>query len=135
MTAVSFIGLRTAHFQAMRQLYADGYGLPVLHETSGVVWFGLADDAELHVYADSDDYHAFFGAGPVVGLIVDDFPDMVQRLSKSGVEWLTEPARAGGRVWRHYRAPDGNVYEVMGTEPLDAPAASAGHHGHPDVRG
>jgi hypothetical protein len=23
-------------------------------------------------------------------------------------------AVAAGRTWRHYRAPDGNVYEVMG---------------------
>ena len=114
MTSVSFLGLHTPKFDEMRRIYADGYGLAVLHEAPGVVWFALDDGAELHLYAESDDYHAFFGAGPVPGLLVDDFGSAVERLSRQGVQWLTEPDTAGGRVWQHYRAPDGNVYEVMG---------------------
>jgi hypothetical protein len=114
VTSVSFVGLRTSNFDEMRELYAAGYRLPVLHESPGVVWFALADRAELHLYAESDDYHSFFGAGPVVGLLVDDYQDVVQRLTDQGVEWITEPDTAGGRIWRHYRAGDGNVYEVMG---------------------
>jgi hypothetical protein len=114
MTTVSFVGLRTSSFDAMRQLYAEAYRLSILHEGPGVVWFALADRAELHLYAESDEYHSFFGAGPVVGLLVDDYLGMVQRLSDQGVEWITQPDTAGGRTWRHYRAPDGNVYEVMG---------------------
>jgi hypothetical protein len=38
----------------------------------------------------------------------------VERLTAHGVQWLTAPDVAAGRIWRHYRAPDGNVYEVMG---------------------
>jgi hypothetical protein len=67
-----------------------------------------------HVYGHADDYHGFFGAGPVPGLLVDDFAGTVARLDAAGVEWLTEPDVRDGRTWRHYRAPDGNVYEVTG---------------------
>jgi hypothetical protein len=74
----------------------------------------LADGAELHVYAETDDYHSFFGAAPVPGLLVDDFGSAARRLSEQGVQWLSEPDTAAGRTWRHYRAPDGNVYQVMG---------------------
>jgi hypothetical protein len=114
MPSVSFLGLHTPKFGEMRRLYADAYGLQVLHEAPGAVWFALGDGAELHLYAETDDYHAFFGAGPVPGLLVDDFGSAVERLTQQGVHWLTEPDTADGRIWRHYRAPDGNVYEVMG---------------------
>lgn len=114
MTSISFLGVHTRAFAAMRRLYAEGYGLPVLREASGAVWFALADRAELHLYAEADSYHEFFGRAPVPGLLVDDYHATVDRLSRQGVEWLTEPDSAAGRVWRHYRGPDGNVYEVMG---------------------
>jgi len=112
--SVSFLGLRTREFAAMRRLYAEAYGMPLLNEAPDAVWFKLGDNAELHVYAETDQDHAFFGPGPVPGLLVDDFNAAVERLTVHGVEWLTEPEIANGRTWRHYRAPDGNVYEVMG---------------------
>ncbi|HEX6249317.1 MAG TPA: hypothetical protein VFZ64_15725 [Nocardioidaceae bacterium] len=120
MTSVSFLGLRTREFAAMRRLYVEAYRLPILREAPGAVWFGLDAGAELHVYAASDTDHAFFGEGPVPGLFVDDFDAAVRRLEGEGVQWLTEPEVAGGRTWRHYRAPDGNVYEVMGPAPRGA---------------
>src|SRR4051794_36148839 len=117
MTSVSFVGIHSDQFGAMRDLYANAYGLPVLHEAPGVIWFALADRAELHLYADTDTYHAFFGAAPVVGLLVNDYDATVNRLTAQGVEWLTQSDTGGGRIWRHYRAADGNVYEVMGPAP------------------
>jgi extradiol dioxygenase family protein len=114
VASVSFLGLRTREFDAMRRLYAEAYGLPVLRAARGVAWFELADGAELHVYADTDEYHRFFGEGPVPGLLVEDFAAAVERLTAQGVHWITEPETASGRTWRHYRAADGNVYEVMG---------------------
>jgi extradiol dioxygenase family protein len=112
--SVSFLGVRTSEFDAMRRLYAEAYGLPLLREARGAVWFQLGDDAELHVYAATDEDHDFFGDGPVPGLLVDDFTAAVERLTAHGVEWLTQTETRSGRAWRHYRGPDGNVYEVMG---------------------
>lgn len=114
MVSVSFLGLWTNDLPGMRRLYAEGYGLDVIRETASSVWFALDDRAELHLYATSDDYHAFFGTAPVPGLFVDDFDATVAALDRLGVEWLTEIDSADDRQWRHYRAADGNVYEVMG---------------------
>lgn len=114
MAMVSFLGLHTAQFDEMKKLYAEAYGLPVLHEANGVVWFGLDDGAELHLYAQTDDFHTFFGAGPVPGLFVTGYDEVAARLTDLEVEWLTKQQTAHGRRWRHYRAPDGNVYELMG---------------------
>lgn len=86
----------------MRALYADAFGLRVLHEAPGVVW--LADGAELHGNAEIDDYHAFFGTGPVPGLLVDDYDAAVRRLTEHDVQWLTEPDTAGGRITAHLTA-------------------------------
>jgi hypothetical protein len=98
----------------MRALYTDTYQLPVLHLSSDACWFGLADDAQLHLYRSSDSCHRFFGSAPVPGLLVDSFSQTEQRLTAAGVEWLTDTDTDTGRMRRHYRAPDGNVYEVMG---------------------
>jgi catechol 2,3-dioxygenase-like lactoylglutathione lyase family enzyme len=114
MVSVSFLGLWTNDLPAMRRLYVEAYGLGVIHETATSVWFALDDRAELHLYSFSDDYHAFFGAAPVPGLLVEDFAKAVRELDRLKVEWLTDTSSADGRQWRHYRAADGNVYEVMG---------------------
>lgn len=113
--SISFLGLWTREFVAMRRLYEDVYRLRVLRQAPGAVWFALADGAELHLYdSGAEEYHAFFGTAPVPGLFVADFDAAVIALTAAGVEWMTEPETAAGRIWRHYRAPDGNIYEVMG---------------------
>ena len=36
----------------------------------------------------------------------------------AGIEFIyyPEPQRASGRIWQHFRAPDGNVYEIIGND-------------------
>jgi hypothetical protein len=63
----------------------------------------------------------------VPGLLVSDFDQAVRELDRLPVEWLTEISSASGRQWRHYRAADGNVYEVMGPLPAVASPATSGH--------
>lgn len=113
--SVSFLGVHTDAFDAMRMLTEDTYQLPVCISRPMRCWSGLADDAQLHLYRSSDSYHRFFGSAPVPGLLVDSFSQTEQRLTAAEVEWLTDTDT--GRMWRHYRAPDGNVYEVMGPAP------------------
>ncbi len=113
MIAVSFLGVRTREFDAMRRLYAEAYRPRVIHEAPGVVRFALAGGAGLHVYGETDSYQELFGDWLALGLLVDDRGTAVDRLSTQGVHWLTQPETAGRRVGRHNRAADGNVYEVM----------------------
>ena len=58
----------------------------------------------------------FFDRGPVVGLVVDDFDRARAAMIDAGIEFIGELQREGGSAWNHYRAPDGNVYEIIGPD-------------------
>jgi catechol 2,3-dioxygenase-like lactoylglutathione lyase family enzyme len=111
---VGFVGFRTDQFDEMVALFRDGIGLRVVHEAPGATWFRLGEDAELHVYADTDSDHAFFTTGPVVGLRVDDLDATRTRLEADGLEMLTDVERTATSAWCHFRAPDGTVLEIIG---------------------
>jgi catechol 2,3-dioxygenase-like lactoylglutathione lyase family enzyme len=115
--SVRFVGLRTRAFAEMTALYRDALRLATEHEGPGAAWFRTADGTSIHVYDADDTDHHFFGSGPVVGFLVEDFASARVALEATGVEFIGEPQRDGGAVWNHYRAPDGNVYELMGREP------------------
>jgi catechol 2,3-dioxygenase-like lactoylglutathione lyase family enzyme len=111
--SIVWLGVRTSKFAEMVALYRDALELELIHETRDAAWFRMADGNEVHVYAQSDEDHDFFGAGPVPGFLVDDFAAARERLIAAGAQFIGEPQRDGGAVWNHYRAPDGNIYEIM----------------------
>ena len=120
--SVGFVGVRTEAFAAMTALYRDVLGLAPILERPTAAWFRASDGAQIHVYDAADQDHAFFDRGPVVGLVVDDFDRARAALIGAGIEFIGEPQREGGSAWNHYRAPDGNVYEIIdpdraGSEP------------------
>ena len=111
---VGFIGLRTDRFDEMVALFRDVIGLEIIREAPGATWFRLGDEAELHVYSDTDPDHAFFTTGPVVGLRVDDVEATRARLEADGLEMLSDVERTETAAWCHFRAPDGTVLEIIG---------------------
>jgi catechol 2,3-dioxygenase-like lactoylglutathione lyase family enzyme len=115
--SVRFVGLRTTAYAEMAALYRDVLGLDVEREAPGAAWFRTADGTSIHIYAADDPDHDFFGAGPVVGFLVDDFAAARAAMVAQGFAFIGEPQRDGDAVWNHYRAPDGNVYELIGREP------------------
>jgi len=114
--SLGFLGVRTNAFAEMAALYRDVLGLEPILERPAAAWFKAADVAAIHVCAGDDDDHDFFGAGPVVGLVVDDFEASRAALVAAGIAFSGEPQRDGGVAWNHYRAPDGNVYEIIGPD-------------------
>ena len=114
--SVRFVGVRTAAFAAMTALYRDVLGLESVLERPGAAWFRAGDGAAIHVYAEDDEDHAFFGSGPVVGFVVDDFAARRAAMVAAGIELIGEPQRDGGTAWNHFRGPDGNVYEIIGPD-------------------
>jgi catechol 2,3-dioxygenase-like lactoylglutathione lyase family enzyme len=114
--SIRFLGVRTAAFDATVALYRDALGLEPVQDRRGAAWFRTADGASIHVYAEDDEEHAFFDRGPVVGLEVDDFEAARASLIAAGASFIGEPQRDGGVAWNHYRAPDGNVYEIVGPD-------------------
>ena len=114
---LAFLGVRTSSpdaFKATVALYRDLLGLEPFVDDATSVRFRADDGTEIHVYGPADEDHDFFGAGPVVGLVVDDFDAARARMVAAGIAFVGEPQRAGDAVWNHYVAPDGNVYEIMG---------------------
>ncbi|MFL5719121.1 MAG: VOC family protein [Chloroflexota bacterium] len=114
--SVRFVGSRTVALAEMAALY-DALGLEPVLEQPGATWFRTADGTSIHLYAGDDADHDFFGTGPVVGFHVADFERARAALVAAGAEFIGEPQRDGGSIWNHYRAPDGNVYEIVGRDP------------------
>jgi hypothetical protein len=120
---LGFLGVRTdsaAAFEATVALYRDLLAVEPFLVEADAVWFRAGDGSQIHVYGPGDVDHDFFGAGPVVGLVVDDFDTARGAMVASGIEFVGEPQRAGDAVWNHYFGPDGNVYEIMGRARSDA---------------
>lgn len=57
--------------------------------------------------------HDHFTTGPVVGFLVGDLSGAMDELKAAGLEILGTPfVDERGAGWAHFRAPDGNVYEL-----------------------
>ncbi len=54
-----------------------------------------------------------FTTGPVARFLVDDVFAATEELRSAGSEILLEPGvDDSGNAWVHFRAPDGNIYEL-----------------------
>jgi catechol 2,3-dioxygenase-like lactoylglutathione lyase family enzyme len=116
-TRLGWMGTKTRHFDSMKTFYRDVLNLEVVSIDDASARFKLGDGTEVHVYGPQDDDHGFFGSGPVVALEVDDFATARAQLLSAGTEFIyEEPRRALGRIWQHFIAPDGNVYEIIGDD-------------------
>ena len=114
---LGWMGAKTEQFDRMNHFYRDVLRLEVLSIDDAAGKFKLADGTEVHVYGPNDEHHEFFSTGPVVAFAVDDFGVARSRLLAAGVEFVyPKPQRASGKVWQHFRAPDGNVYELIGDD-------------------
>jgi catechol 2,3-dioxygenase-like lactoylglutathione lyase family enzyme len=115
--SLGWLGVRTQDAARMVAFYRDVLGLEVIHEAPGATCFRLADGTQVQVYGPEDTDHDFFGTAPVVGFAVDSFPAAHAAMAAAGIEDVyPEPQRAAGQMWQHFRAPDGNVYEIIGPE-------------------
>jgi catechol 2,3-dioxygenase-like lactoylglutathione lyase family enzyme len=108
-----WLGTRTEHFAQTAAFFGDVLGLVVERETPQQVVLALPDGATVEVFAAGEPDHAFFTTGPVAGFLVDDVDAARAELEAAGVELLGPVGRGGpGEAWQHFRAPDGNVYEL-----------------------
>jgi catechol 2,3-dioxygenase-like lactoylglutathione lyase family enzyme len=120
LRSIRFVGVRTGALEAMSTLYRDLLGAEPVDARPGAARFRAGDGAALELYGAGDPDHAFFGSGPVVGFRVDDFDATRTRMVEAGIAFVGEPQRAGGAIWNHFVAPDGNVYEIIGADRDDA---------------
>ena len=114
---LGWMGVKTRQFDQMNTFYRDVLNLEVLSIDDQSGRFKLGDGTEVHVYGQLDEDHDFFGSGPVVALEVDNFAVARTRLLSAGITFAYEqPQRALGKIWQHFIAPDGNVYEIIGND-------------------
>ncbi|MEY4530281.1 MAG: hypothetical protein RLZZ156_1002 [Deinococcota bacterium] len=118
--SLSWLGMRTKNFTAMSAFFENALGLELQSKDQKSSRFCLENKTEIHVYNNQDEFHKFFGNAPVIGFEVDSFAKARAKLLEFGVEFIyPEPQRQDGRAWQHFRAPDGNVYEIIGVDDLD----------------
>ena len=115
--SIRFVGVRTPALEAMTALYRDLLGAEPVAVADGSARFRAGDGTAIDVYPADDAAHDFFGPGPVVGFRVADFAATRARMVAAGIAFVGEPERDAGAIWNHFVAPDGNVYEIIGSDP------------------
>ena len=108
-----WLGTRTPHFDSMRAFFAEIAGRPHIDDPGFAVW-DLPNGDRLEVFGAGGEAPPYEDA-PVVGFLVDDVAAARAELERiPGVE-LIGPIHGDsgfGNQWSHFRAPDGNLYEV-----------------------
>jgi catechol 2,3-dioxygenase-like lactoylglutathione lyase family enzyme len=109
-----WLGTRADRYADMKEFCHKVLGLALDHEEEDFVAFKLPDGSIVEVFGPSDQEHAHFETGPVAGFEVDDIEAARARLEGAGVEFIGPIRRWAptNQAWSHFRAPDGNVYEL-----------------------
>ena len=90
-------------------------GLQKKFEEPTTVEFTTVDGDAIQVMAPGDPYFEFFrqhAAGPVPLFEVDDVRQARLELESAGAQLIVELGQDRDWEWIHFRAPDGNLYEM-----------------------
>jgi catechol 2,3-dioxygenase-like lactoylglutathione lyase family enzyme len=112
---LAWLGVRTDQARAMANFLEDVLGLTLDHSGDDEWVYSLPGGGKVEVFGTASPDVAHFTTGPVVGFLVEDVRAATNDLRQHGVPILGEPhfADEGDDVaWAHFRAPDGNVYEL-----------------------
>jgi predicted enzyme related to lactoylglutathione lyase len=109
---IGWAGTRTSEYPAMVAFLQAVFGQATSQEGSDFAAFQLPEGGTFEVFGSRDQDHAHFSTGPVVGFVVEDLTAAVRELEAAGVELLGGQVDKRGAGCRHFRAPDGNVYEL-----------------------
>jgi len=118
---LGWLGTRTERAEELAEFYTQVLGLPLVHHEAGFWVFALPDGHHVEVFSPAYPGKDHFTTGPVVGFGVGDLASAVVELRRAGVALVGE----AGPTWQHFRAPDGNLYELVADPP--APGLEAAH--------
>lgn len=117
ITKLAWVGTSTAMFSTTAKFYREILGLRVVEETTDIIECTLPDGGGVEAFRRGSAMdHAHFRTGPVPGFGVDSVDRAIRILEKRGVDLIGVRRKAGGE-WAHFRAPDGNVYELKSLSP------------------
>lgn len=114
---LSWLGIRTERFEEMTAFLEGALGLRKEIAEPGRAMFRLPVGDPVDVFDASDERYLHFTTGPVVGFLVDDVEAASAELEAAGGELIGPVQRGDGFMWAHFRAPDGNLYELQGSDP------------------
>jgi catechol 2,3-dioxygenase-like lactoylglutathione lyase family enzyme len=115
---VRWVGVGTERLPEMRAFAIGVLGLRLVgQDREDFVELAMADGAKLELFGGSAGAGSpwLFESNPVVaGFLVDDIEAARDELARTpGVELLGAlRVMPDGYAWQHFRAPDGNVYEL-----------------------
>ena len=83
----------------------------------------LPDGGKVEIFGPDSAYNRHFDSGPVAGFLVQDVAAAGAELHAAGVEILLQSeVDESGNAWVHFRAPDGNIYELTQDPGVTRPA-------------
>jgi catechol 2,3-dioxygenase-like lactoylglutathione lyase family enzyme len=111
---LTWLGTRAADFEAMVGFAEDILGLKRSFERDGLVGFQLPDGSVFEIFAPGVPAGGHPPEGVVGGFKVNDVGAAVAELEAAGVEVGELQIAGGSGAWVYLRAPDGNLYELIG---------------------
>jgi catechol 2,3-dioxygenase-like lactoylglutathione lyase family enzyme len=112
ISKLAWVGTRTENAEPTVAFFGDVLGLRLELDRPGFWMLKLPDGSKVEVFGPDSPINRHFTTGPVAGFLVDDV-HAADELRAAGVEILLEPAvDDSGNAWVHFRAPDGNIYEL-----------------------
>ncbi len=118
-----WVGTRTDNARPTVAFFRDVLGLrpEPLGEDFWVAT--LPDGGKVEIFGPGSEHNRHFDSGPVAGFLVPDVAAAGTELRGAGVEILYESeVDASGNAWIHFRAPDGNIYELTQDPGVTRPA-------------
>jgi catechol 2,3-dioxygenase-like lactoylglutathione lyase family enzyme len=112
---IRWVGVPTRNYLAMVTFLQTVLGLEVNFRDQTTVEFSTSEGDQIQVMAPGDVYYDFFtsyATGPVPLFEVDDVHHARRELEEAGAEVIGATARDSNWEWIHFRAPDGNLYEL-----------------------
>jgi catechol 2,3-dioxygenase-like lactoylglutathione lyase family enzyme len=118
---IAWLGVRTDQADAMVDFLGNTLGLPLEHSDEGQWVFTLPDGAKAEVFSSDSPHNAHFEQAPIAGFFVDDVRRAAEELREAGIEIVHGPVfdEDSDAAWVHFRAPDGNLYELTQGSDLD----------------
>ncbi len=111
---IGWLGTRTDRAERMADLFGRVLSIPFSHGEEDFWVFQLPDGAKVEVFGPKSD-NPHFTTGPVPGFLVEDVDAATEELRAAGVPIVSGPTRwkdQDDEAWVHFRAPDGNIYEL-----------------------
>jgi catechol 2,3-dioxygenase-like lactoylglutathione lyase family enzyme len=121
---IAWLGVRTGSADPMVEFLSATLGLRLEHDDQGQWVFSLPDGSKVEVFSSNSAHNEHFGSAPVAGFYVDDVAGATRELLDGGAEIVHGPVFTdeADAAWVHFRAPDGNLYELTQGSDLEPSA-------------